>query len=89
MDSLELECTLLDTGRQRRDEAATLALGDGGAVVGARGGGSHCVDNERAVFAGGPRCLGACVETVSFLICLEAVPFVIFMCYFWVGPRYF
>ena len=30
MDSLELECTLLDTGRQRRDEAATLALGGGG-----------------------------------------------------------
>ena len=57
MDSLELECTLLDTGRQRRDEAATLALGGGGAVVGARGGGSHCVDHERAVFAGGPRCL--------------------------------
>ena len=76
MDSLELECTLLDAGRQRRGEAATLALGGGGAVVGARGGGSHCVDHERAVFASGPRCLGACVETVSFLICLEAVPFV-------------
>ena len=65
MDSLELECTLLDTGRQRRDEAATLALGGGGAVVGARGGGGHCVDHERAVLAGGPGCLGACVETLS------------------------
>ena len=76
MDSLELECTLLDAGRQRRGEAATLVLGDGGAVVGARGGGSDCMDHERAVFAGGPGCLSACVETLSFLICLEAVPFV-------------
>ena len=52
MDSLELECTLLDAGRQRRGEAATLALGGGGAVVGARSGGSDSVDHERAVFVG-------------------------------------
>ena len=76
MDSLELECTLLDAGRQRRGEAATLALGGGGAVVGARSGGGDCVNHERAVFAGGPCCLSACVETLTFLICLEAVPFV-------------
>ena len=76
VDSLELECALFGAGGQRCCDAAALALGGGGAVVGARGGGSHCVDHERAVFAGGPRCLGACVETVSFLICLEAVPFV-------------
>ena len=73
---MELECALLDAGGQRRGEAAALALGGGGAIVGARGGGGDCVDHERAVFAGCPVCLGASVEAFSFLICLEAVPFV-------------
>ena len=76
MDSLESECALFGAGGQRCGDAAALALGDGGTIVGARGGGSDCVDHERAVFAGGPGCLSACVETFSFLICLEAVPFV-------------
>ena len=76
MGSLELECALLSAGGQWRGEAAALALGGGGVVVGARSGGGDCVDHERAVFAGGPGCLGACVEALSFLICLEAVPFV-------------
>ena len=71
-----LKGTLLDTGGQWRGEAATLALGGGGAVVGARSGGGDCVDHETAMFAGGPGCLGACVETLSFLVCLEAIPFV-------------
>ena len=66
MDSLELECALLSAGGHRRGEAAALALGGGG----------DCVDHERAVFAGGPGCLGACVEAFPFLVCLEAVPFV-------------
>ena len=47
MDSLELEYKLLDAGGQRRGEAAALALGGGGAIVGARGGGSDWVDHER------------------------------------------
>ena len=36
------------------------------------------MDHERAVFAGDPGCLGASVEALSFLVCLEveAVPFV-------------
>ena len=74
MDSLKLECALLSAGGQRRGKAAALALGGGGTVVGARGGGGDCVDHERAVFAGGPGCLGASVEALSFLVCLEAVP---------------
>ena len=76
MDSLKLECALLSAGGQRRGEAAALALGGGGTVVGARSGGGDCGDHERAVFAGGPGCLGASVEALSFLVCLEAVPFV-------------
>ena len=76
MDSLELEYALLSAGGQRRSEAAAFALGDGGTIIGARSGGGDCVDNEKAVFAGGPSCLGACVETFPFLVCLEAVPFV-------------
>ena len=72
-----LECALLDAiSGQWRGKAATLALGGGGAVGGARGGGDDCVDHERAVSAGGPGCLGASVEARSFLVCLEAVPFV-------------
>ena len=43
-----LECTLLDAGGQWRGEAATLALGGGGAVGGARGGSSDYVDHEAA-----------------------------------------
>ena len=39
MDSLELECALLDAGGQRRGEAAALALGGDGSIVGARSGG--------------------------------------------------
>ena len=62
MDSLKLECVLLSAGGQKRGKAAALALGGGGTVVGARGGGGDCVDHETAVFAGGPGCLGACVE---------------------------
>ena len=76
MDSLKLECALLSAGGQRRGKAAALALGGGGTVVGARGGGGDCVDHERAVFAGGLGCLGASVEALYFLVCLEAVPFV-------------
>ena len=76
MDSLKLEYALLSAGGQRRGEAAALALGDGGTIVGARSGGGDCVDHETAVFAGGPSCLGACVETFPFLVCLETVPFV-------------
>ena len=76
MDSLKLECALLSAGGQRRGKAAALALGGGGTVVGARGGSGDCVDHETAVFAGGPSCLGACVETFPFLVCLETVPFV-------------
>ena len=53
MDSLESECALFGAGGQRCGDAAALALGDGGTIVGARGGGSDCVDHERAVFAGG------------------------------------
>ena len=45
-----------------------LALGGGGAVVGARSGGGDCVDHERAVFAGGPGCLSACVECFIIFI---------------------
>ena len=63
-------------GGQWRGEAVTLALGGGGAVGGARGGGGDCVDHERAVFAGDPGCLGASVEALSFHVCLEVVPFV-------------
>ena len=44
MDSLKLECALLSAGGQRRGEAAALALGDGGTIVGARSGGD-CVDH--------------------------------------------
>ena len=76
MDSLELECALLSAGGQWRSEAAALALGGGGAVVGARSGGGDCVDHERAVFAGGPGCLDTGVEALSFLVSLEAVPLV-------------
>ena len=47
-----MECALLNAGGQRRGEAAPLALGGGGPVCGARSGGSHSVDHERAVFAG-------------------------------------
>ena len=70
-----LECTLLDASGQRRGEAVALALGGGGAIGGARGSGGDGVDHERVVFAGGPGCLGASVEALSFLVCLEAVPF--------------
>ena len=52
MDSLESECALFGAGGQRCGDAAALALGDGGTIVGARGGGSDCVDHERAVFVG-------------------------------------
>ena len=71
-----MECALLNAGGQRRGEAAPLALGGGGPVCGARSGGSHSVDHERAVFAGDPGCLSAGVETLSFLVGLEVVPFV-------------
>ena len=72
MDSLQLECALLSAGGQRRGEAAALALGDGGTIVGARSGGGDCVDHERAVFAGDPGCLGASVEALSLFACLES-----------------
>ena len=49
MDSLKLECALLSADGQRRGKAAALALGGGGTVVGARGGGGDCVDHETAV----------------------------------------
>ena len=71
-----MECALLNAGGQRRGEAASLALGGGGPVCGARSGGSHSVDHERAVFAGDPGCLSAGVETPSFLVGLQVVPFV-------------
>ena len=40
-----MECALLNAGGQRRGEAAALALGDGGTIVGARSGGGDCVVN--------------------------------------------
>ena len=70
-----MECALLNAGGQRRGEAAPLAIGGGGPVCGARSGGSHSVDHERAVFAGDPGCLSAGVETLSFLVGLEVIPF--------------
>ena len=34
------------------------------------------MDHEGAVFAGGPGCLGADIEALSFLVSLEAIPLV-------------
>ena len=71
-----VEGTLLDAGGQWCGKAASLALGDGGAAGGASGSGGDGVDHEGAVFAGGPGCLGAGIEALSFLVSLEAVPLV-------------
>ena len=54
-----VEGTLLDAGGQWCGKAASLALGDDGAVGGASGSDGDGVDHEGAVFAGGPGCLGA------------------------------
>ena len=71
-----VEGTLLDAGGQWCGKAASLALGGSGAVGGASGSGGNGMDHEGAVFAGGPGCLGAGIEALSFLVSLEAVPLV-------------
>ena len=68
-----VEGTLLDAGGQWCGKAASLALGGGGAVGGSSGSDGDGVNHERAVFAGGPGCLGAGIvhiEALSFLVSL-------------------
>ena len=66
------ESTLLDVGRQWCGKVASPALGSGYAVGGACGSGGDGVDQEGAVFAGDPGCLGAGIEALSFLVSLHA-----------------
>ena len=71
-----MECELLYAGGQWCGEAASLALSGSGAVCGAHSSGSYSVDHERTVFAGDPGRFCAGVETLSFLVGLEMIPFV-------------